>query len=237
MSFYTLVHYCRPLAPPIVAASKLAAFLREIDRLQISSTRDLDVANVKFGESIDQDDDPLSFVLPIDDRYEEIVEIDWDVIVENQSLQDVADAIAKHEPRHVYRAFIDLGDATDEICRSAAPRGASDNPYELALHRWSLNIFPIAAATHASLPEFAGWMSLALSGPGLLFPDTFSDLATRLESTHAVRDVMRLCSDTWPVPSIFPDASEIARGRRLADRWPYAELDRPWDWHWVLEAT
>jgi hypothetical protein len=61
MSFYTSLRLKRPTKPPVITGDSLARFVAAFEQLNISEGEGPLKAQVKFGETIDQDDRPAGW--------------------------------------------------------------------------------------------------------------------------------------------------------------------------------
>jgi hypothetical protein len=161
----------------------------------------------------------------------------WDLQSYCPSLKGICRLLTSHT-KNIYRAAIDLGCATPDICKLLTRDKCADNELELHLDGWALEIGPVFSSFLGSEDDFfVGWVSLSISGNGYLFPWTFAELVQRAESNAGIRKVRDLCRKTWPVDSKPPNLREKKIRRRMGDRWPYSRIDLPWDWFWGIEET
>lgn len=234
MSFYTSLQYYRPTRPPRVTGDSLARFVAAFAGLDVAEDNGPLTVEVKFGEAIDQDDRPSAWDEPVYETISVVREIDWDVEVHCASPRAVAAALKGHD-RPVYRAHIQLGQATADIRLRMGRVGSPENEVDLRLSDWSLEVGPVVAFDLGSEELFqVGWISIGLSGYGYLYPWTFAELVRRAEDHPAIRQMTELCRATWPVQSGRPDRQTKRLRKRMGDLWPYREIDRPWDWYWGL---
>ena len=236
MSFYTSLHFVRSTPPPRVTGTSLAEFIRKFNGLDVADDNGSLLAKIKFGERIDQDKKPTIWREPINAVIATLKEIEWDIEKEFHSIPEMADALARHHG-NVYRAFISLGGAKAEVCRPLQRLNSPENKVDLTLDTWSFEIGPVKSSSLNSIPLFAGWMAVKLSGSGYLFPWTFADLHERAEAHPDIRRVMDLCRSKWPVAPEQPDRGLQKLRRKMAKFWPFAQIDIPRNWYWGLSET
>src|SRR3954470_19366487 len=97
MPFYTTLHYYRPTEPPRITGDSLAEFVADFEGLKVTEVDGPLTIQVKFGESIDQDERSAEWQEPVYETISVVREIDWDLEVQCPSLRAVADALAGHD--------------------------------------------------------------------------------------------------------------------------------------------
>jgi hypothetical protein len=234
MSFDTTLQYYRPTEPPRVTGADLARFVRGFHDLKLVDEDGRRTVQVKFGEAIDQDERPTSWNEPVNNVVSVSREIEWDLNDRCESLQAAADWLAEH-PRPVYRAYLDLGLATDEVFEHLRRIDSPENDVNLLLDSWSLEIGPVESHDIEAQRVFhVGWISVEISGHGYLYPWTFAELVQRAEDHPSLRRLTEFCRTVWPVRPLRPNGWTRRGRKRMGELWPYRELDRPWDWFWGL---
>lgn len=237
MSFYTSLHFYRPGPPPILTGAQLAAFVARFASLGIATEGDSIGLRVKFGRAIDQDDRPTDWDEPLtpDGILSIARRIAYDAeSADLPSLARLADALARLGGP-IYRAGLDLGGVAEPVLSRVSREPSEENTVSLSLCRWALEAGPILS--HALGGEAAysvGWLSVAMHGPGYLYPWDFRGLLDRVESAPGVHHLMDLCRRTWPVRGDPPPRRVIRARRRMGELWPYDRLDLPSDWSWGL---
>lgn len=237
MSFYTALMFYRPTPPPMVSGRGLAEFVRAFARLGLSQNEGPMTASLKFGEAIDQDEKPASWFEPLIPGIGETQEIEWDVEESCGSLANMAQLLSDHD-RPIYRGYLGLGKATDDVSDHLKRVGSPENETDLVPDAWSLEIGLIeSVALNLQEALVVGWISVAISGNGYLYPWSFRELVERAERHPSIRRLMQLCRETWPVLPEAPTAQEIEKREQMGDLWPYGRHDLPWDWYWGLHET
>jgi hypothetical protein len=192
---------------------------------------------LKFGAAIDKDAAPAFWMDPTESPgILGCAEEDWDCDEIVDSLTSVVRRLISY-PSPLYRAWIDLGMASDCVCNHLSRDPCDDNPDPLALNSWSLGLGPVECGGVGSSALYCpGWIEIAVSGYGYLFPWTFRDLVKRADSQPDLIRLKDLCRSTWPVPRSFPDDQQKDVLREMGDLWPYP-VDAPFDWVWGLDET
>lgn len=237
MSFFTTLEFYRPTKPPVITGESLAHFIRSFEGLKVSDAGQGISLKLKFGDAIDQDEQPTTWDEPVNDVVSVSKEIEWDMQRGFRSSAEVAEALTPAE-QPIYRAFVRLGSATADVCQQVNRKNSLENRIDLALDSWALEIEPIVSGSLACEEHFVvGWISVSLSGYGYLFPWKFCDLIERAEGHAGIRQVTDLCKATWPVPAIPPTRSQIDGRRLMGELWPYSRPELPMDWYWGLCET
>lgn len=237
MSFHTSLLFYRPAKPPLITGTQLGEF---VDRLRSTHTL-LDsgwrTLSVKFGRSIDSDNSPAVFDVPIAPQLSRFESIDWDIDFRASGIQEIVDRLTSAS-RQVYRAAISLGDLRDDVIAAIQRRNSPENDIDLLLHELGFDLGPVELHQLGNDCVWeVGWMSLSISGPGYLFPWAFRDVVARLESSALVGQITDVCRLTWPVTPLPVTAEAIAQRREAGELWPYGDLAKPCDWYWgVAEA-
>jgi hypothetical protein len=246
VSFYTTLSFYRPTKPPTLTGADLAAFVSAFATLGVSDPKAGATFGfeVRFGDSIDQDDQPADWLDPVLEGPSgggiyTIDSIDYDTEAGDlRSLDELSGALATLEQRPIYRATLTLGQIVRPILDSLRREPSEDNPLGLGLDTWSFEVGPIVTYNLASEEPFhVGWIAVQASGPGYLYPWTFRELIGRADAIPQVQELIGLCRRTWPVvPGRL--ARRIVKARKaMGDLWPYARLDRAWDWYWGLQES
>jgi hypothetical protein len=235
---YTSLQYYRPRTPPAVTADNLSRFIAALRDTRALTDSGLFCLQVKFGQSIDQDEKDANWLENIADGIATTNEVQWDINVPNPSgLQEMIDRLAGDQ-RRVYRAYIDLGTPTDEVLKPITRTNSPENEVDFCPDSISIELGPVHLHTLASdQPALVGWISIHVSGYGYLYPWTLRDTVARLESTPATRHIMDACRSFWPVSSPPPDAEILKLRRQVPELWPYEDYAKPWDWYWGVNES
>lgn len=241
MSFWTNYTCCRPGPPPSITGDDLSRFVLALDTLvSTDNGNGLFVAQVSYDEAIDQDrrDTEWEEADPDDPTGIACYELVWDVELDQaRSRAELAAALAGDE-RHVYRAFLMLGEAAPEAELAPLRRPATDDsdrglyPCEL-----SLTVGPLRTRRFDEGPLFSGWLGLSIGGYGYLHPWKLNEVIERLETTPVTQELRRVCREFWPVDPRQPSWVTVARRRRLPQLWGYPDAQRPDDWHWMVDES
>jgi hypothetical protein len=241
MSFYTALSFYRPERPPKLTGADLASIISSFAALDLAAARGTTSYQIKFGRSIDQDrrsaswDEPVPGTGGVIARCESI-EYDaeaWNV----PSLSDLAQELSAFRDT-IYRASLLLGPLTDQIYTALKRDPSEDNDQSLELDSWSMELGPIAAyELGGNPPVMVGWIEVALSGYGYLYPWSFRDLFDRAQALDPIHDLMALCRRTWPVAPQRPSRALVKTRQAMGDLWPYSRADLPLDWCWGLRET
>lgn len=237
MSFYTSLDFYRPCTPPVITGQSLAKFIKRFEALEICTRKRGLSVEIKFGKGIDEDEKPSL-------EYEQIHKLvwapkdfNWDVQESCSSLKAVTRLLLPRK-EHVYRAFIELGWATSDICKLLTRGRSPDNEAELHLDGWALEIGPIISTMLGSEDRFfVGWIRVGISGYGYLFPWTFQELVERADSHPGIGKLKDLCRTTWPIKAKQLTRREKEMRERMKEEWPYDKKNLPWDWYWGINET
>jgi hypothetical protein len=240
MSFYTSFFYYRPDTPPLMTGADLSGFVSEFAALGLASGEGSIGYRVKFGRSIDQDEQPSAWDEPIMPGGVISVPCEIEYDAEGSDLPDLARLAGDLAPldRPIYRATIDLGGVADAVY-SRTERGPSEeNDISLSLDSWNLRVGPIMSHSLGVVDTYmVGWIAIAMHGYGYLFPWSFRDLIDRAESAPGIRDLMSLCRRTWPVEPTKPRRNVVKARKTMGELWPYPDARLPWDWYWGLAES
>lgn len=202
MSFYSGIEYTLHAPAPVVTADRLAAFLRAFAALDISDNHLLS-ARVRCGGPIDASDENGLDEEVIDPDYPGIATFDKLPCEIDEfrvpSLAAAADLVAALKPRTVYRAYIGLGSAPNDLTKRVG-RAFAENESSFVPHTWGFQIGPIRPGRLDDMQDAApvGWISLSLSGHGYFWPRTAADIARELNAEPAVQAAMSCIADHWP---------------------------------------
>ncbi len=95
----------------------------------------------------------------------------------NQKGLDEIIAALTDDQRCIYRALIVLGDLKDEISQSITRTNSPENNIDFLPGSVGIQIEPIKTSELGSeVSNFAGWLGVSISGPGYLYPWTFSEV-------------------------------------------------------------
>jgi hypothetical protein len=236
MSFYSSLIFYRPRKPPLVTGELLARFISGIQDLGILENQGILKLALKFGSGIDQDDLPSTW-----EEYSGTIgafkEIEWDMEESFTSVEEMAaDLVSDRRP--IYRAYLSLGGASDEIVDHLKRVGSPENDIDLVLTGWSLELGPIRLGTLSEDVEFhGGWIGLGISGYGYLYPWSTRQLVQRAEVHPRLRELMTLCRSTWPVPREKPNWRTRRQRAKQGELWPYEDPGLHWDWYWGVSES
>lgn len=239
MSFYTGVVFYRPTPPPQITTDRLSRFIQTIIQADVLDDRPIGFLEVKYGSSIDADDNGTSWEEELGSGISAWKEIDWDLQMSGKISPSEMVTALKADSRSIYRADVILGtlrqDIYEKISRLNTPENAVNfTPYDL-----SLSIGPIEISGLRSLHPFhVGWVGLKISGPGYLFPWTLRDVVDRIAESPEIQMLQAACRSHWPVTTANPDSQLVAaRKHYLGELWPYDRFDLPNDWFWGLQES
>lgn len=232
MSFYTVLHFVRPTAPPLVTGRDLAGFVREVAALRLTEPGNGFDFSVRFGRRIDLDRKPIVQTRRLSACVSTHRFIDWDMEEHHADLAGVCDALAG-QSRTIYRAHVGFGFLRDEIYAALSRAGSPENTIDLRIDSLGITIEPIRLECLGSAhDQFAGWMSLDVSGPGCIWPWTLPDLIRRAEGVAGLRRAMDVCRRTFPVVPRRPSWWVRRARRRALAFWPCDDVNAPLDWSW-----
>lgn len=236
MGFASTLMFYRPQNPPRIMCRDLAAFLQkflQLGLLEHDGTRGGSLS-VKYGEAIDVDDaDPTPLVPTATEGIFITDDIDWDLQQYSHPLRKTIEVLNATD-RGIYRAYIKLGGPTSEIFNALHREACAENDVEFAPDSWSLQIMPIETGQDGDF--LVGWIAVGISGNGYPYPWTLRELVNKAEAIPVIRQLMQLCSETWPVEPGTPNARIQAARRELEEYWPYDRFDLPWDWYWGMQG-
>ena len=237
MSFDTTLWFYQPVSPPTLTGADLAGFVSAFASLGLSGDEEPFRYGIKFGRSIDQDEEPTTLWEPAmpDGLISTLIWPEYDAEASDvASLDLLAESLAELSGT-IYRADLGLGRIKADLFKQIRRERSEENDQDLSLEDWSLTAGPILSHSLGSEHTFmVGWIAVGLYGNGYLFPWSFRDLIDRAESIAPIRDLMDLCRRTWPVPRVAPDPETIEARRTMGELWPYPRLDGPWDWAWGI---
>lgn len=252
MSFYTLLKFYRPTRPPRVTGPVLAEFVRELCSTGLFQRKGGEYLKVKFGRSIDQDDNDTAEEVPVRGLpgMFTIRPIEWDLDHDRIGLDDALALLANHD-RPVYRAAVTLGTLRRDVYEALQTRRPPpEERMNLSLWDCNVSLGPEAIGSMSSEASFTlGWMAVSFSGNGYLFPWTPRDLTSKAASLPQLQPVIQICRRMFPVdpdgsPNVLQKLAPAVRKRRvrelrrkMGDLWPLDDLDAPWDWYWGVSET
>lgn len=236
MSFWSSLVLAHAAPPPVVTTTKLAAFLRSLVATRALAAGEDVLCQVKYGPRIDADDRRPGMTewdgaIGTDEDYP------WDRSEAFPSVGDTADAL-EAETRTVYRAHFGLGWLLPEAVAGLTREPSPENEVGLCLSDLGFTVGPVVVGGLGTDAEaFAGWMGLAISGPGYFFPWEYREARERAGSIELVRRLAEVCRQTWPVPPV-PVTAEVVAGRQgLSDLWLYDDFVLPQGWWWFVDET
>ncbi len=201
MAFYSSLTLFYPGAPPIVSVAELRKFAtllrKEIGVEQQSSG----TLNLKWGERIDSDYEDTnqtvwheSGVIGVPQDYP------WDIEA-NESLWDDIWNDVSDDSRTVYRAYVSLGDLTNEASKALSAHGDSSKNSNVLLDCASIEINPVCPRTLAAEElTCTGLFEVNFSGYGYFsWRRDFSEYATQYESALPVSATKKICRKMFPV--------------------------------------
>lgn len=203
MGAFTTLRFYRPTKPPVVTGRSLTAFVEAFRTLGLVED-DGSSFCLKFGESIDRDNLPVSEEIPLDGHgiLWTDQEIAWDVSDDARSLSELAQRISRFDSS-IYRAQVRLGGATNVVWDRLHYDSSADGTYRgLELDTWSLVLEPIMLVNLGDdCPDHVGWISIDLAGYGCLAPRSLNMLMARAETLDGIQELERLCRSLWPIQS------------------------------------
>ncbi|MCC6475295.1 MAG: hypothetical protein IT514_16295, partial [Burkholderiales bacterium] len=115
MSFYSALQFYRPTPAPKIIATDLAAAVESLQGTGMLAPRGSFSIQMKFGSSIDSDDNGTIREEEVAPGLYSIHDIEWDIAdSELRSLDEVIE-IARRSEDGIYRATISLGNPAKEI--------------------------------------------------------------------------------------------------------------------------
>jgi hypothetical protein len=224
-----------------MTANDLGVFLGRIREGGFLADDGLRNLQVKFGDSIDQDDKGTSSLEELEHAPGLFVshDIEWDLELEDPvGIAEMIAALANDE-RRIYRASAMLGTAIDAILKPITRTNSPENERDFCPYSLSVDIRPIRIGSLACDEPvmFVGWIDISLSGPGYLFPWTPRHVVRRLEATDSTQRMMELCRSMWPLPPRELEDRIVEMRWEIGERWPYDELNKPWDWYWAVDES
>lgn len=237
MSFSTSLTYYRPCAPPTITADDLARFISQLRDTGILTDDGFQMLHVKFGDSIDQDEQGTSWEEEISPCMFISHDIEWDVDLYPSGLQDIIERLTGDD-RRIHRALASLGGVIDAVLQPITRTNSPENERDFCPDSLWLEFGPVETYHLAGeAPAVVGWIGVSLSGDGLLFPWTFRDVVDRLEATPEIQCMMNSCRSFWPVPPEPPEPRIVALRSQIGELWPYKTIDKPGDWYWGLKES
>lgn len=233
MGFYTSLLYYRPGPPPRVTASDLGGFFVELEECGLLEGEEELTLALKFGESVDDDDKPISWDEPTDvPLIYGRGEIGWDVELRSQSLAALADQLHA-ESGTIFRASGTLGMLTDSASQHITRPPCDQNEHGFAAWDCSLTIGPIENCTLSmDKPVHVGWLAIGISGDGYLFPWEPKDIVARAEQSEPLKQLAAICRRHWPSSAPSPNSQTVELRKSMEQGWPYADVRKPLDWCW-----
>ncbi len=235
MSFYTTLSFYHSTTPPKLTGADLAAFVSMFGSLGLSKPGEGTVSyGIKFGQSIDQDDEPISVDDPPINGISVVNFPTYDAEGQLESLAELAEAL-KSIDGTIYRASLSLGLVSDSIFDAVCRQPSEENDIPLQINHWGLEIGPILSYSLGSDEIYmVGLIAVNLNGYGYLYPWTFRELIDRVEAVSPIAGLMEGCRRLWPIAPREPEPEVIEARQRMGELWPYPRADLPWDWFWAL---
>jgi len=238
MSFWTDLVLARSAPPPLVTASAIGVFLRNLAATGALVGGDELVCEIKYGLRVDADDRTTD-VIERDESgiISTYLEYPWDVSETFRSINVLADRLAA-DGRSVYRASLSLGELHSDIVAALTREGSEGNGVELCLSSLCFYVGPVLVAGVASESQaLVGWLGLFISGPGYRLPWEYRHLRERAEAVGLIHHLQEVCRAAWPVPPAPASAEVIANRRKLGELWLYDDLALPQDWLWFVSGS
>lgn len=238
MSFYSALQFYRPTPAPKIIATDLAAAVESLQGTGMLAPRGSFSIQMKFGSSIDSDDNGTIREEEVAPGLYSIHDIEWDIAdSELRSLDEVIE-IARRSEDGIYRATISLGNPAKEIFADITRVNSPENAVDFCPDTISLEIGPVHAGfLDTEEPHRVGWISLSMCGRGYLFPWSLADAVNRCENSRPIRKLTNPLRSLWPVPPLLPGLETIELRRRSPHWWPYSDYERAWDWYWCALET
>jgi hypothetical protein len=166
MSFYTTLSFYRGTPPPKLTGADLAAFVTMFAALELGKAPDGDpnyTYGIKFGRSIDQDEEPMSSDDPPVNGISVVNFPEYDAEGQFTSLAALADDL-KTLDGTIYRAYLGLGLVSDPIFEAVCRQPSAENSVPLKINGWSLEVGPIVSHSIAGDEAYlVGWIAVSLS--------------------------------------------------------------------------
>lgn len=128
MGFFTSVSYYRPCKPPAVTGVELRRFIESLRTKGLLKSEGLLSAQVKFGDSIDQDERESGWQEPVPNcpGVFTMESIDWDI--EERRIRTTAETTAVLDGcnERIYRAYVELP-PTQELLDPITRRNCPEN--------------------------------------------------------------------------------------------------------------
>lgn len=240
MGGWTSVALVHPVCvPPAISGGQLAEFVDRFLSVGITS-RDYEfrALEVKFGESIDQDDHGLYFEIP-DPEIPGLASLgaqDTDIQLRGKGIDLVSPLRRQNEV--VYRASIGLGCISDGATDGVHAK-LGEGYLPARLFDWSFEIGPLTIESPVTGKELMiGWMSLSLGGQGYmtdkLTPKELVECVRELPECRAAEDLVRSC---WPVRARSPSSGVRQIRKDMGQYWLGVSEDVPLDWFWTFVGS
>jgi hypothetical protein len=240
VSFYTSLHYYRPGPAPVLSGPDLAAFVRGFDALDLATDAETVGFGVRFGQAIDQDENPAARAEPIMPGGGISVARRPEYDAQESGLRSLSRLAGELEwlDGPIYRARLDLGRVAAPVSARTKRWPSEDNDIPLTLTYWALEVGPILSRDLVHEDGFlVGWIALKMHGHGYLYPWGLRDLVDRAEGAPGIGPLMALCRETWPVEPEEPPAEAVRAREQMGGLWPYDRSDLPMDWCWGVSES
>lgn len=220
----------------MVTPAELAAFVRQLQALDVCDSDSNFECQLKYGPQIDADERGTVNIVWDESGLGVSTDYPWDRDEKFSDLVQLAEALAA-DHQSLYRAHLSMGVMKPGLCEALTREPSVENEIGLYLGELSFEIGPITVAGLATEePAFVGWMALKISGPGYYFPWSFRMGRDRAEAQPELQHVATVCRELWPVLPTPVTPERIAVRREVGELWLY-ELDQPTDWLWFASET
>ncbi len=238
MSFHTGVMLYRPCRPPPMTADDLGRFIMEIRDAGVLTDDGFQVLQVRFGDSIDQDEKGITCEEDIAWGISTLSTIEWDLNLSCMgSVRQLVGALAG-DKRRVYRAFVSLGTPTDAVLQPITRTNSPENDTDFCPDSLDIEVGPIEAYDlGGDVRAFVGWVAIFLSGYGYLYPWTLRDVVDRLQDAPEIQRIAQICRSFWPVPAERLEDRVVEGRKQLGGLWPYEDIYKQWDWYWGVRES
>ena len=232
MSLFSSLLIFYPSDPPKITLAEARTFCDQLRN--ILSLRDILLAvDIKYGESIDQDDETTNLM-----EWNEtgttgrFVQYPWDHEGRNLPWTELwpgRDA----EVRHLYRASIGLGRLPKPVgTELMAMRDEKTSHEFVAPDSLSFQIDPVLPATLNTTELFAyGYIGLSFSGNGFFSWQPLSRYWEQARVSPTLRAVLQLCRETFPVPRLQLGQLSADLGELFLNREEYRQGD------WIVSVS
>lgn len=220
-----------------MTVSDLGVFAQALQAADLLESAEACSVKFKLGNAVDQDEAGTSCHEELGAGMFLMAEYGWDVSESATSLAPLLEKL-QGDDRTIYRAYFDLGLASDALSDPITRVNSPDNTVDFLPGSLSFSVGPVEIFDLGSDNiGVVGWMDVSISGNGYLFPWTFRDVVDRLEASPEWQRLRSVCRELWPVGEGVPPLEIIEARKQLGRLWPYDTYDRKFDWYWGIFET